>query len=144
MTPHFLQVGKAALPDNINRIESKRLTGPHVLQVGPLPPPATHMPAHKPTSHPMPTQVASAADISQPSRFQDAGHKGRMLRLMLTDGKINCVAVEYVPLGPFRGRGRLQGGGPPCAWDAWHASPSPLLCLLQVALRWMPSSRGQK
>lgn len=68
--------GKASLPDDINRVDNRRLPGPYVLQ------------------------VISITDTSQPTRFQDfsSAIKGRILRLKLTDGKVNCVAVEYQPL----------------------------------------------
>ncbi|KAL4439710.1 hypothetical protein ABPG75_002711 [Micractinium tetrahymenae] len=69
------QVGTAALPDDINRADSKKLVGSLVLQ------------------------VSSVLDISQPSRASsDRERKGRILRLRLTDGRSSCVGIEFQPL----------------------------------------------
>lgn len=81
------QIGVPALPDDINRCDSKRLAGPHILQ------------------------LVSAVDVAQPQLFQDApsDRKGRLLRLKLTDGHRSCVGVEYLPLGSLRSPDLVPG-----------------------------------
>ena len=84
---YYLQVGTACLPDDINRADSKKLNGPHVLQ------------------------LVEATDISQSSKFKDApeDRKGRLLRLKMTDGSRTCIGVEYNPIPALRAADLIPG-----------------------------------
>ncbi|KAH7624320.1 putative Tudor domain-containing protein 3 [Nannochloris sp. 'desiccata'] len=71
------QVGAPCLPEDINRADSKKLIGPHILQ------------------------LVEATDISRPSKFQETipeDRKNRLLRLRLTDGSKTCTAIEYTSI----------------------------------------------
>ncbi|GFR53170.1 hypothetical protein Agub_g15893, partial [Astrephomene gubernaculifera] len=66
------KIGKAALPDDVNRTTTT-IKGPVVLQ------------------------ISSVADISRPSLRESSagGGNDRLLCVRLTDGKVTCKAIEY-------------------------------------------------
>ena len=47
-------------------------------------------------------QVQKVRNISAPHANEESSHAPRMLRLHLTDGKINCVAIEVEQIPSLR------------------------------------------
>ena len=84
-TTDVLQVGRPFLPDDVNRADSKKLPGPHVLQ------------------------VVSAADIAQPSKFADADRKGRWAGQGGGPGRSCCKSVKQWGEAVCRRAGQGEG-----------------------------------
>ena len=64
-------IGDKVLPENINSGQCTLLNGPIVLQ------------------------LQKQCNISAPTISQESSAAPRMLKLNLTDGKLNCIAIEY-------------------------------------------------
>jgi tudor domain-containing protein 3 len=82
------QVGAPCLPEDINRADSTKLVGPHILQ------------------------LVEATDISRPTKFQETvpeDRKNRLLRLRLTDGSKACTAIEYTSIPSLHTKQLIPG-----------------------------------